>query len=199
MDPRTTDLGEIITYGDYTSFKQNLSPAWILGPQTQGKLLLMATVHSFKQNQSPAWLLGPQTLGKLLLMTIYTSFKQNLSPAWILGPQTQGKLLLKGNYYLEVLCNFKVRAWSSVIATLIQIRCTASFFLVRLYLFMSLQTFKKKKEWYQHTSIDSKASIILIFRGQYKERSLQKNAKTGRLSFKKKKGNTKIKSLKAKP
>ena len=28
--------------------------------------------------------------------------------------------------------------------------------------------------------------FILIFRGQYKERSLQKNIKTGRLSFKKK-------------
>ena len=42
----------------------------------------------------------------------------------------------------------------------------------------------------------------LIFRGQYKERSLQKNTKTGRLSFKKKRkkrGSTKIKSLKAKP
>ena len=45
MAPQTTDLGEIITYAIYTSFKQNLSPAWLLGPQTWGKLLLKTLVR----------------------------------------------------------------------------------------------------------------------------------------------------------
>ena len=62
------------------------------------------------------------------------------------------------------------------------------FYLDRLHLFMSLQTLKKKEGAvlaYIHRK-QGKHSI-LIFRGQYKERSLQKSAKIGRLSFKKKK------------
>ena len=62
-----------------------------------------------------------------------------------------------------------------------------------LHLFMLLQMFKKKKKGKREEAVlayihrkQSKHSI-LIFRGQYKERSLQKSAKTGRLSFKKKK------------
>ena len=166
------------------SFKQNLSLAWLLGPQTQGKLLHMTIIQSFKQNLSPAWLLGPQTQGKLSLMATVQSFKQNLSPAWLLGPQTQRKLLLKGNY-------FKVRAQSSVIATLIQIRCTTSFFLVHLYLFISLQTLNKG---IVSVNIHRKQRerSILIFQSQYKERSLQKNKNKTTL-IQKKKGVQKLK------
>ena len=34
-----------------------------------------------KQNNGHAWLLGPDTLGKLILFIIYLSIKQNLSHA----------------------------------------------------------------------------------------------------------------------
>ena len=42
---------------------------------------------SIKQNLSYAWLLGPQVLGKLISIDIYLSIKQNLNYAWLIGPQ----------------------------------------------------------------------------------------------------------------
>ena len=103
-----------------------------------------------------------------------------------------------GNYYLREIILRRARSLASLQPSF-KFSAQHPFYLYRLYLFMSLQTIKKKKGAvlaYIHRK-QSKHSI-LIFRGQYKERSLQKNAKTGRLILKKK-GNTKIKSLKAKP
>ena len=37
--PRTTGLGEIKYLHIYSSIKQNLSPAWLLGPQAYGKFI----------------------------------------------------------------------------------------------------------------------------------------------------------------
>ena len=41
------------------SVKQNLSPAWLLGPQEWGKFTTAQFLLSVKQNPSLAWLLGP--------------------------------------------------------------------------------------------------------------------------------------------
>ena len=104
--------------------------------------------HSFKQNLSPAWLLGPQALGKLLLMTIH-SFKQNLSPAWLLGPQTLGEIITYdrlGDYYLKEII-FSVCAQSSTITI---IKCTVPkthYCFDRCHVFTLCQMFKIKEHY----------------------------------------------------
>ena len=54
--------------------------------------VLNSVLLSVKQNLSPAWLLGPQAKGKLTISGILSSVKQNLSLAWLLEPQAKGKL-----------------------------------------------------------------------------------------------------------
>ena len=53
---------------------------------------------SIRQNQSLAWILGPQTLGKLMTYGNYLSIRYNQGLKWILGPQTLGKLITYDNY-----------------------------------------------------------------------------------------------------
>ena len=48
-------MGKPSTKKNFISFKQDLSPVWLLGPQTWGKLTLKAISISFGQNQGLAW------------------------------------------------------------------------------------------------------------------------------------------------
>ena len=102
-----------------------------------------------------------------------------------------------GNYYLREIISRCVRSLASLQPSF-KFVAWHPFYLNRLCLFMSLQTLNKGMVLaYIHRK--QREHFILIFRGQYKEWSVQKDTKTGRLSFKKKEGSTKIKSLKAKP
>ena len=59
MAPRTTGLGKINNLWQLLSVKQNLSPAWLLGPLTWGKLTTYDNFLSVKQDLNPTWLLEP--------------------------------------------------------------------------------------------------------------------------------------------
>ena len=102
-----------------------------------------------------------------------------------------------GNYYLREIISRCACSLASLQPSF-KFAARHPFYLDCLYLFMSLQTLNKGMVLaYIHRK--QREHFILIFQGRYKERSLQKNTKTGQLSFKKKEGSTKIKSLKAKP
>ena len=53
---------------------------------------------NIKQNLSPAWLLGPLAWGKLITYGKFLSVKQNLSHAWLFGPLAWGKSIGYGNF-----------------------------------------------------------------------------------------------------
>ena len=91
-----------------------------------------------------------------------------------------------GNYYLREIILRRARSLAPLQPSF-KFAAQHPFYLDRLYLFISLQTLNKGMvPAYIHRK--QREHSILIFRGQYKERSLQKSAKTGRLSFKKKRG-----------
>ena len=129
-------------------------------------------------------------------MTTIHSFKQNLSPAWSSDHR------LRGNYYLREIISRCVRNLA-LLQPIFKFAARHPFYLNHLYLFTPLQTLNKGMvPPYIHRK--QREHSTLIFQGQYKERSLQKNTKIRRNSFKKKKkkkrgGSTKIKSLRAKP
>ena len=81
-----------------------------------------------------------------------------------------------GNYYLKKIILRHVRSLTPLQPSF---ECVAQhpFYLDRLYLFMSLQTIKNKKKREReeglYTHRKQNKHSILIFRDQYKERSLQ--------------------------
>ena len=64
-----------------------------------------------------------------------------------------------GNYYLREIILRRARSLAPLQPSF-KFAAQHPFYLDRLYLFISLQTLKKKKEWYWHTSIESKANIL---------------------------------------
>ena len=91
-----------------------------------------------------------------------------------------------GNYCLREIIFRHARSLASLQPSF-KFAAQHPFYLNRLHLFMSLQTLKKKEGAvlaYIHRK-QGKHSI-LIFRGQYKERSLQKNTKPDDSHLKKK-------------
>ena len=93
-----------------------------------------------------------------------------------------------GNYYLKEIIPTRARSLAPSPPTSAQLK--NPFFCCRLHISASLQVFKKKKTvlpTYIRSEQNEHFILVLVFRVHQKERSLQKNEKLGRPSFKKKK------------